>query len=88
MDLKPQVHAESFLLCRNNKSGELNKLVWDIDHVEKLHLGRIIEMKLVIRKEKFQEHCGDTGTLLVWEKCDRLLQKNYQEAGGTTEKEP
>ena len=33
-------------------------------------------------EELFEELCGESGTLVIWEKCDRLLSKAYEEPGG------
>jgi hypothetical protein len=37
--------------------------------------------------EAFAELCGESGTLVVWSKCDRLLSKHYDEPGGTKEQQ-
>jgi hypothetical protein len=36
-------------------------------------------------QEMFGELCGDHGTLIIWEKCDRILTKEY-EPGGAKER--
>jgi hypothetical protein len=35
--------------------------------------------------EKFEELCGQKGTLVVWSKCDKILGKVYDQPGGTQE---
>jgi hypothetical protein len=35
--------------------------------------------------DKFEELCGETGTLVIWSKCDRILNKDYPEPGGIQE---
>ncbi|MEP3046334.1 MAG: ATP-binding protein [Roseibium sp.] len=61
------------------------KLSWDLDHVAKE--GRwemLMEPVSSNEDEMFGELCGDTGTLVIWEKCDRILSKDY-EPGSTKE---
>ena len=76
------------LISRNSPDQELNKLAWDLDHVEssgKWEMSR--EPVTPDDEEVFEELCGDgSGTLVIWAKCDRILTKNYDEPGGAKEK--
>ena len=36
-------------------------------------------------RDMFSRLCGDTGTLVIWENCDRLLNTDYDEPGGQRE---
>ncbi len=76
------------LISRNSPGLELNKLAWDLDHVEssgKWEMSR--EPVTPDDEDVFEELCGDgSGTLVIWTKCDRILTKNYDEPGGSKEK--
>lgn len=74
----------------SKKSGEteLNKLAWDLDHVEKTTLWQMSRDPITDEEtESFEELCGEHGTLVVWSKCDRILFKDYDEPGGTKERQ-
>lgn len=74
------------LISRKSPDQELAKLAWDLDHVaEKKRWEMLREPITPDEHEMFDELCGDTGTLVIWEKCDRILSKDY-ETGGTKEK--
>ncbi|MBD3666185.1 ATP-binding protein [Sulfitobacter aestuariivivens] len=63
----------------------LAKLAWDLDHVAAKRCWEMLREPVTSGEEEmFDELCGETGTLVVWEKCDRILSKEY-EAGGTKE---
>lgn len=63
----------------------LAKLAWDLDHVAAQRKWEMLREPVTNDEEEmFEELCGETGTLIVWEKCDRILSKEY-EAGGTKE---
>ena len=66
--------------------GELSKLSWDLDYVAEKNDWLMIEEPITHEEaEKFEELCGDHGTLVVWSKCDRLLSKQNLEPGGSEE---
>ncbi len=74
------------IISREAPEGPLNKLAWDLDHVEATGRWEMRGDPLEVHeKEAFEELCGNKGTLVVWSKCDRLLSKNYDEPGGTKE---
>lgn len=74
------------LISRKSPGAPPSKLAWDLDHVEET--GKW-EMRAdpVERHEAdaFEELCGESGTLVVWSNCDRLLSKNYSDPGGANE---
>ena len=73
------------LISRKSPDQDLAKLAWDLDHVAKLKRWEMLKEPVSAdEREAFEEHCGDHGTLVIWEKCDRILSKDY-EAGGTKE---
>ena len=74
------------VVSRQKKDEELNKLVWDIGHVEKTSKWENFETEISEEELiKFEELCGQKGTLIIWEDCDRLLSKNYNDPGGQLE---
>lgn len=76
------------LISRKNPSQPLLKLTWDLEHVEKENVWEMLEEKVTsLEKDLFEELCGESGTLVVWAKCDRLLSKVYGEPGGTKEQQ-
>lgn len=74
------------LISRKSEDQELAKLAWDLDHVaHKKQWEMLREPVTAHEREMFEEMCGATGTLVIWEKCDRILTKDY-EPGSTQEK--
>lgn len=73
------------LVSRKSKAESLVKLTWDLDHVAKEKKWEMLREPVTSDEiEVFEELCGHHGTLVVWEKCDRILSKDY-EAGGARE---
>jgi len=71
------------VISRASGDGPLIKAIWDLEHVVDVN-----EWELLVDEptedeiERFEEVAkGGSGTLVVWEKVDRLLQV-YAEAGG------
>jgi hypothetical protein len=75
------------LISRMKTGAPLEKLAWDLEHVETENRWEMLK-ESVSDKELyyFDELCGETGTLVVWSKCDRLLSKDYDQPGGALEK--
>jgi len=74
------------LISRKSPEHELAKLTWDLEHVADQKKWEMLrEPVSACERERFEELCGERGTLVVWEKCDRILSKDY-EAGGGKEK--
>ncbi len=70
------------VISRGEKNGETRKAQWDLDYVAskhawKLKLPEVSEDEMLMLDETAGE---GTGTLVVWEKVDRLL-KNYNNRG-------
>ena len=71
----------------SRKSGDqpLAKLAWDLEHVAATSQWAMLREPVTTDEaEMFEELCGPSGTLVVWENCDRILSKDY-EAGSTKE---
>jgi len=74
------------VISRSNPDAPLAKLAWDLDHVEKIDRWEMVRDEISDDDlEAFEELCGDSGTLVVWQKCDRILPKEYRVAGGIHE---
>ena len=74
------------VITRSNRSDPLSKLAWDLEHVEAENKWEMV--KETVSNDEidiFNDLCGPTGTLVIWAKCDRILGKIYEEAGGTRE---
>ncbi|WP_323980541.1 ATP-binding protein [Aeromonas media] len=74
------------LVSRKAPNHGLTKLAWDLDHVAEQDQWEMLKEPVTADEiEMFDELCGEKGTLVIWEKCDRILTKEY-EPGGTKEK--
>jgi Histidine kinase-, DNA gyrase B-, and HSP90-like ATPase len=74
------------IISRKNPNQELVKLTWDLEHVANENQWVMLQEPVTTDElEMFDEMCGDKGTLVIWEKCDRILTKEY-EPGGIKEK--
>lgn len=66
------------VISRRSEDQTLAKLTWDLEHVEQKNAWEMLaEPVTADQNEMFDEYCGPTGTLVVWENCDRLLSKEY-----------
>jgi hypothetical protein len=66
------------LISRKGPDQELAKLAWDLDYVAQQKKWEMLKEPVAPdEQERFEELCGDKGTLLIWEKCDRILTKDY-----------
>ena len=74
------------VISRNAPGAPLAKLAWDLDHVEGTGTWEMLREPVEAHEqEAWDELCGETGTLVVWSKCDRLLSKHFDEPGGAKE---
>ena len=74
------------VISRKKPDLELAKLAWDLEHVADTQLWEMLKEPVTVdEREMFDELCGGKGTLVIWEKCDRILSKDY-DPGGTKEK--
>lgn len=66
------------VLSRKSEDTPIAKLTWDLDHVERINAWQMLsEPVSQPQQEIFGELCGHSGTLVIWENCDRLLSKEY-----------
>jgi hypothetical protein len=73
------------VISRSDPSQPLAKLAWDIEKINNDWM-MLPEEISQIEAKKFEHLCGDKGTLVVWSKCDRILNKQYDEPGGVKER--
>jgi len=74
------------VISRNSPEQGLAKLTWDLDHVANAQAWEMLKEPVTTdEQDVFEEMCGPTGTLVIWEKCDRILTKEY-EPGSTQER--
>jgi hypothetical protein len=74
------------VISRRGASAKLAKLAWDLEHVEAANEWIMLREPVTAdERDRFEELCGDKGTLVIWSKCDRLLSKEYDPPGGTQE---
>ena len=67
------------LISRRSPDQELAKLAWDLEYVAKQKKWEMLKEPVTSdEQEMFEELCGDKGTLLIWENCDRILTKDYE----------
>lgn len=66
------------VISRKSPEQPLAKLTWDLEHVEQRNVWEMLaEPVTADQHDAFEEFCGATGTLVIWENCDRLLSKEY-----------
>ena len=70
----------SFSQCRkltviSRVKGELSGAIWDLDHIAKTESWMLLEMEAVdIAALPYLENLPETGTMVVWEVLDRLME--------------
>lgn len=75
------------LISRDTPDGNLKKETWDLDHVSEVNEWQMVEEDISSDEElAFDDLCGETGTLVVWSKCDRVLKNNDYDPGSSEEK--
>lgn len=74
------------VISRTSSEGEFSKLSWDLHHVEEQNEWEMLQEPIAADEyELFDELCGESGTLVIWSKCDRLLSREYDDPGGARE---
>ena len=74
------------VISRRKASQDLAKLTWDLDHVAEVNKWEMLSEPVTPEeREDFEDLVGKNGTMVIWQKCDRLLNKEYAEAGGASE---
>jgi hypothetical protein len=66
------------VLSRRSVDAQIAKLTWDLEHVERINAWEMLSEPISqTQRNLFDELCGPSGTLVIWENCDRLLSKEY-----------
>ena len=74
------------IISRVKETDTLGKLSWDIDHVAKVNKWEMVQEPVTSEEhDKYDEHCGKSGTLVIWSNCDKLLGKEFNPPGGSIE---
>lgn len=74
------------VLSRRAANQPLAKLAWDLDHVSAVNKWEMLREPITEEEmERFEDLVGPHGTMVVWRKCDRILDKEYVTPGGTQE---
>lgn len=74
------------VISRRSVDQPLAKLAWDLDHVTEVNRWEMLQKPITEEEqERFEELIGPHGTMVVWRKCDRILDKEYTMPGGTHE---
>lgn len=75
------------VISKPSPNENISKLTWDLEHVEKKNEWEMLQESVTADEyEIFEELCGESGTLVIWSKCDRLLSREYDDPGGAREK--
>ncbi|MDU8927681.1 ATP-binding protein [Alisedimentitalea sp. MJ-SS2] len=75
------------VLSRKSGDAVLEKLTWDLDYVADCNRWEMLREPVSGgERETFEELCGKRGTLVIWENCDRILAREYDEPGGAKER--
>lgn len=75
------------LISRDTAGAPLAKLTWDLDHVSDINEWQMLSEEVTVEENlAFDELCGEIGTLVVWQKCDRILKNNNYSEGSSEER--
>lgn len=70
------------VVSRESAESSPCKMIWDLDHVERVGDWEVlIEEPSAEDVELLQATAPHAGTLVIWEKCDRVLKRDYQNPG-------
>ena len=74
--------CRSLSLLSRGSDGECNKVCWDLDEISKINKWKLLQPAITYDEMDLLDDVADggTGTLVIWEKVDRLL-KDYQREG-------
>jgi hypothetical protein len=75
-------------ISRGQAGGEVLKATWDLDHIASVERWELQLGGATAEETKLLDTVaeGKTGTLILWEKVDRLLKKNYAVPDGRAAK--
>lgn len=72
--------CRSLSLLSRGEDGECNKVQWDLDEIAKINKWKLLQPSISQDEQDLLDVVtqGGTGTVVIWEKIDRLL-KDYQQ---------
>ena len=72
--------CRSLSLMSRGEDGECNKVQWDLDEIAKINKWKLLQPSISQDEQDLLDVVtqGGTGTVVIWEKIDRLL-KDYQQ---------
>lgn len=75
------------LVSRKGRYGDVAKLCLDIDHTEQTGKWEYLESEPTRLDLRYLESAADggSGTVVIWENCDRLMGRSYKNPGGSTQ---
>lgn len=75
------------LVSRKKYADKVNKLCLDIDHAERVGRWEYIEDDPTNIEVRYLEDVAgkNSGTAVIWEKCDRVMGRAYRQPGGNTQ---
>ena len=73
--------CRSLSLLSKTDSSDYVKATWDLDHVAEVGDWELLDGEILDDEVDFLEDTteGGAGTLVIWDKIDRLLQKDYKD---------
>lgn len=71
--------CKSLSLLSKTGDSDYHKVTWDLDHVAKVNKWELLEVDCIRDEIDLLEDVtdGGSGTLVIWDKVDRLLNKDY-----------
>lgn len=68
------------LLSKNSKDTDYHKVQWDLDEICRINKWQLLQPKINQDEIDLLEEVtnGDHGTLVIWDKVDRMFSKTYQ----------
>ena len=75
------------VISRNSATAPLNRATWDLDHIkEKNKWELLVDEPTAKQREAFERVIGShSGTMVLWEKLDRLLKKYDKPSGAAAQ---
>ena len=73
--------CRSLSLLSRGEDGECNKVCWDLDEICKINKWKLLQPGITYDEQDLLDDVtqGGTGTLVIWEKIDRLLKDYHRE---------
>lgn len=74
------------VISKDSKFGSMEKLCWDLEHIRSVNKWEMLKEPVEPHEtDAWNRLCGETGTLVVWSDCDRMLKKSYSAPAGIHE---